>query len=45
MNATIMEIDETKDGFSLFIDPGVIKNVDKKREALERAIAILNRMG
>ena len=44
MNATIMEIDETQDGFSLFIDPRTIKNVDKKREALERAIAILNRM-
>jgi class 3 adenylate cyclase len=36
-------IEEKHDGFSLFIDPGLITNVGQKRELLEKALNLLNK--
>jgi len=32
------------DGFSLYLDPNSIKNIQGKREILEKAITILNKI-
>jgi len=37
------QIDESDDGFSLFMDPTVLKNVKQKKAMLEEALNILNR--
>ncbi|MEE2743051.1 MAG: adenylate/guanylate cyclase domain-containing protein [Bdellovibrionota bacterium] len=36
------QVDENHDGFSLFIDPKIIKNVKEKKALLEEALNILN---
>ena len=36
------QIDETDDGFSLFMDPNVLKNVKQKKAMLEEALNLLN---
>jgi class 3 adenylate cyclase len=38
------QIEETAEGFSLFIDPSKIEGVQDKRDLLERALAILDRI-
>tara|TARA_Y100001954_G_scaffold219252_1_gene253204 strand:+ start:50 stop:1462 length:1413 start_codon:yes stop_codon:yes gene_type:complete len=40
---TAKQIDESDDGFSLFVDPNVLKNVKQKKTILEEALNILNR--
>ena len=40
---TTKQMDESDDGFSLFIDPKVLKNVEQKKAMLEEALSILNR--
>ena len=38
------QIDQRSDGFALFIDPSNIGDLSEKRELLEEALMLLNRL-
>ena len=39
-----IDISSHEDGFSLYLDPGSVKNIKEKREILEKAMMILNKI-